>query len=355
MTPVEKTEREDILRAAHDWRFRIEAPDATDADRAAFEAWRAADPRHGDLYDYAVTFYHALGTLDAGDLDDDVLRRTPLEYLTQLRYRLAGLFGQTQYRLAAAGATALIVAAVVVTTLGRDPGMIAKQPVLARYETAIGETEAVTLSDGTVITLGAASTVETAYSNAARQATLLSGAAFFDVAHQPGRPFSVEAGALEARVLGTVFDVSRSKDTVRVAVAEGEVEVSYPLLLNQKPTALRARRSLTQGQQIAASTNEGLEPVRAINVAAIGAWRDDKLFYDGARLAELVADANRYSDARVIIDGDDKTIANFRVRGSFNARDTDTMLSTLADVYPVEIDRSEAGVIRIRSRTETER
>ena len=354
MTPVEKTEREDILRAAHDWRFRLEAPDATEADRAAFAAWRAADPRHGDLYDYAVTFYHALGTLDAGDLDDDVLRRMPLEYLTQLRDRLACLFEQTQYRLAAAG-TALIVAAVVVTTLGRNPDMIAKQPVLARYETAIGETEVVTLSDGTVITLGAASTVETAYSNAARQATLLAGAAFFDVAHKPGRPFSVEAGALEARVLGTVFDVSRSNDTVRVAVAEGEVEVSYPLLLNQKPTALRTRRSLTQGQQIAASVNNGLEPVRAINVAAIGAWRDDKLFYDGARLAELVADANRYSDARVIIDGDDKTIANFRVRGSFNTRDTDAMLSTLADVYPVEIDRSEAGVIRIRSRMETER
>ena len=117
MTPVEKTEREDILRAAHDWRFRIEAPDATEADREAFAAWRAADPRHGDLYDYAVTFYHALGTLDAGDLDDDVLRRTPLEYLTQLRDRLAYLFKQTQYRLAAAGATAFIVVAVVVVVV----------------------------------------------------------------------------------------------------------------------------------------------------------------------------------------------------------------------------------------------
>ena len=354
MTPAEKKEREDILRTAHDWRFRIEAPDATDADRAAFETWRASDPRHSDMFDYAVTFYEALGKIGGGDLDDDVMRRTPLEYLTVLRDRVAGLFERMHYRVAAAGMAlaSLVVVGAVFTQFGRDPAILAEEVVTARHETTIGETKVIILSDGAVVTLGAASMVETAYSASARKAVLVSGSAFFDVTRDPDRPFSVEAGELEARVLGTVFDVSRSGDTVRVAVAEGEVEVSYPYVLNDKPTALTTRQNLTAGQQVAASTDDGLARVRPIHIGAVGAWREDKLFYDGARLYELVADANRYSEARVVIDDRDGMIASFLVRGSFNARDIDGMLSTLADVYPVEIDRSEAGVIRIRRRAE---
>ncbi|MEM0984843.1 MAG: FecR domain-containing protein [Pseudomonadota bacterium] len=352
MTPVEPQTRAEILRKAHDWRMLMEGPDATDTDREAFDAWLAADSRHGDMYDFAVTFFHALGALDQGDLEKGVLRRTPAEHVFAIRSRITALFARTGFQIGAAGTAlaSLALAVVLVTGPAEAPPVPAEQVIVANYETGIGETRAVTLEDGTVITLGAASVLETAYSDRERQAILVTGSAFFEVATAPDRPFVVEAGDLEARVLGTAFDVNRSTENVRVAVAEGEVEVSYPYMLNEQPTRLVTRRSLTAGQQTMASRADGLAAATTVNLSTIGAWRQDKLFYNGAPLSELVADANRYSDARVVIEGDVETIANYPVRGSFNARDIDGMLSTLADIYPVEIDRSEPGLVRIRAR-----
>lgn len=352
MTRADKQLREDILRKAHDWRALIEGPDATDADRKAFEAWRAADPRHDDIYDYAITFHHALGALNASDLDEDVLRRTPREYLTGVSDRVGGLFKRTGFRIGAAGAAlaSVVLTVLIIANSSEGPGSPAEQELVASYETAIGETRAIPMEDGTVITLGAASAVETAYSEIGRKAVVIAGSAFFDVATAPNRPFTVQAGDLEVRVVGTVFDVSRRDETVRVAVAEGDVEVSHPYTRNEELTGLRTRKSLTAGQQISATPLDGLASIEPVKISTIGAWREDKLFYNGAPLSDLIADANRYSEARVVIEGDVKTIANYSVRGSFNARDIDGMLSTLADIYPVDIDRSEPGLVRIYAR-----
>lgn len=349
MSSTERQVRDDMLRAAHAWRFRLEDPDATDEDRQAFEAWRRADPRHGDLYDHAVTFHQALGTLTRQDLEDDVIRPTFRERLAHLLWRRSPGASPNRAGVPWLAATmALIVACSALFLAAPWGGNNLNDAVI--LETGLGETQRFTLGDGTVVTLSAASIVETTYTQERRTALLREGAAFFEVAREPDRAFFVKAGDLQVRVLGTVFDVAQASDMTRVAVAEGEVEVSYPSLLAPEGSQFRTTQTLTPGQQVAASPGGGLESVRPIAAAAIGAWRNDRLFYDGARLAELVADANRYSDTRVVIEGDIDTIANYQVRGSFNARDVDGMLLTLPEIYPVEIDRSRAGVIRIIER-----
>ena len=40
---------EAVRREAHDWSMRMHGDDA-DLHRAAFERWRAADPRHAETY-----------------------------------------------------------------------------------------------------------------------------------------------------------------------------------------------------------------------------------------------------------------------------------------------------------------
>ncbi|MEM1396566.1 MAG: FecR domain-containing protein [Pseudomonadota bacterium] len=352
MTTTEKQERGDALREAHAWRILIDDLDATEADRKAFEAWCAADPRHRELYDHAVTFHHALGTVEVSDLDKDVFQRTPYEYLIAFCGSVAKACAPTRVRIGVAGTAlaSLLLVIIVVTGVYEDTATPTERRSVARYETVIGETRTITLEDGTMIILGAASVLETVYSPSKREAVVVEGAAFFDVVSNPNRPFVVEAGDLELRVLGTEFDVNRNSEAVRVTVGEGEVEVSYRHVMNEQPTNLVSRKSLMAGQQIAASSVDGLEPIKSVHVSTVGAWREDKLFYNGAPLSELVADANRYSKARVIIEGDVDVISKYRVRGSFNARDIDGMLATLADVYPVEIDRSEPGLVRIRAR-----
>lgn len=349
MTLPNTEEREDILRTAHNWRNRMSQHDVGLKERADFELWLNADPQHAELYDRAVTFFQATGTLGAEDLGEDVLRKTPGEHWYLVRTQLGRLFRQRSFAAAMAATGVLCLAVVTPSVLSElfDQSPPTSAAVLARHATGIGEIREVTLSDGTVVTLGAASAIETSFTEDSRGAALTAGSALFDVSRDPDRPFTVRAGELEAQVLGTVFDVTRSADLVRVSVAEGRVAVSYPIVTDAYVTSKRSVQDVVAGQQIAARPSDGLGEKETVRIAAVGAWRDEKLYYKGARLSELVADANRYSQARVVIDDDDGAIGNFLVQGSFSTTDIDGMLSVLSEVYPVEIDRSEPDTIRI--------
>src|SRR5262249_52423190 len=59
------------------------------------------------------------------------------------------------------------------------------------YDTAVGEQRSVALSDGSVVTLNAASSITVEMSRGRRTIRLLSGEALFQVAHDAVRPFDV--------------------------------------------------------------------------------------------------------------------------------------------------------------------
>ena len=82
----------------------------------------------------------------------------------------------------------------------------------------------------------------------------------------------------------------------------------------------------------------------------VGEWRSDRLVYETATLAELVADANRYTNARVEFSAGSEFVSAYKISGAFNGHDIDGMLTTLEAIHPVEIDRSEPGVTRIRAK-----
>ena len=342
------------MREAHEWRFRMNAPGLTHAVQRAFEEWKAADPIHTKMFERAQLDYEALGALSKSDIDSDLVRPIRAELPASKGNRglrsLPSL--RSMWKPVAIGFTAVMAVSVVFVEpwFGTSPVQTEAESPRAEFTTTTGEVKTVVLADGSQVTLSAASHIEAAFSKEQRTVFLQAGAAFFDVVSDPDRPFVVEAGALNARVLGTEFEVSRNTELVRVAVAEGLVEVSHPYVLDEQLSSLRSLIKLSAGDSVNATRDEGLSVIKRMNAPAIGAWRQGKLFYDGARLAELVADANRYTEKHVLIAEGSEIIADYRVRGAFNASDIDGMLSTLSDIYPVTIDRSEAGTVRISSR-----
>src|SRR5262249_27512759 len=96
----------------------------------------------------------------------------------------------------------------------------------AAFATEIAQTRIVMLPDGSRVTLGAHSEIEQRFSANERRVVLTGGEAFFEVTHNPPRPFFVEAGQANVRVTGTKFNVSQRQSGVAVAVLEGEVHVA---------------------------------------------------------------------------------------------------------------------------------
>lgn len=83
-----------------------------------------------------------------------------------------------------------------------------------------------TLVDGTKVWVNALSQLKfPAQFSKTERRVFLEGEAYFEVAHNPDRPFIVESKGNEIKVLGTHFNVNSYSEEVRTTLAEGKVEV----------------------------------------------------------------------------------------------------------------------------------
>ncbi|MEM9099395.1 MAG: FecR domain-containing protein [Pseudomonadota bacterium] len=173
----------------------------------------------------------------------------------------------------------------------------------ADYSTGL-QHEAFNLSSGDVMHLDAGSAVDADIDETARQLTLLTGAIFVEVVPD-GRPFTVAAGELSATALGTAYSVEILADGIEVAVAEGVVQV----------VADGVDQEITAGTLISISA-EGKVTERKISADLVGAWKNDTLIVDNARLIDVASSLDRRIRGRVVIPS--QSLADARVTGSFD-------------------------------------
>ncbi|MEM8936974.1 MAG: hypothetical protein AAGC77_11260, partial [Pseudomonadota bacterium] len=151
---------------------------------------------------------------------------------------------------------------------------------------------------------------------------------------------------------GTVFGVRNNGGVVRVAVAEGRVQAAFPMMVRGKPSGMVTRQALIAGQEVAATSDDGLRDVRPINVEQVGAWRAAALIYERATLSELVADANRYSEREIRLQEGADELGDLEITASFSGEDIDGLLSMLPQTFPVDVHRDGRGAIVIRQRSQ---
>jgi len=292
-------------------------------DDAARADWRAADPRHEQAWRDASRAWSAIGRTRAATGQAWRREAAALQRAASLR------------RLAAPVLAAACLAAVVALPLLRTP------PGLT-YATRTAETRDVRLSDGSRVYIGARSTLQVRVGRDRREVRLDQGEAFFDVAHDPSRPFFVLAGDTRIRVVGTRFDVTRTGDHVRVSVLQGRVQVARrPLLPGLPPRG--AEHVLTGGEQIRATGSQAAAAVTPIGMAEPGAWRAGRLLYADAPLGEVVADANRYSTHPIRLASAD--LGELRVTATFRTTAIDDLVSNLGQALPIRSQRQADGSV----------
>ena len=345
----------EIEEAAIEWRLKVSSGNLTAEQEKAFALWCASDPRHEDAYDQAVSLWSALGTLDESKLDPALLRDTKSKTTIRDVFSKLTHFSARRRRWAIGGLTGVAAAVSFVIFSQAWPSQsiaIVSAPAPLSYSSELGETKTITLADQSNITLGAASELQVAMSDTERRVTLISGAAVFDVSKDPARPFIVEAERFTATVLGTVFDVRKSAGIVRLSVAEGAVEVDHPLMLNAAPTSMSSKRTITAGQMISATEKDGLSGVEPLRPEDFATWREGRLRYKNATLAELIVDANRYSDRRIILSEDLIAYSGDRATMIFDGNDIDRLLNSLPILFPVIVEENSEGDVLIAARPE---
>lgn len=333
---------EAVAEAAALWSERLREAGADVALRAACEAWLSEDPRHAAAFERAeAAWLAARAFADAPEslaLRNDVLARVA----ARRRRVVPTLPIVAAASLIAAGlATALVLAGGTGQPgAAPDSSLVAKQEpattAKTAYATAIGERFTATLPDDTIMTLNTASQVDVAYSEDERRIILRAGQAYFDVAHETGRPFIVEAQGREIVALGTAFDVYLVGGGLTVTLVEGRVAV------DPAPAAAEAAApyEIVAGEQWAALPDEPGPEVRSVDTRRLTAWLRGSVVLENDRLADAVAEMNRYSARPILIA--DPELGELRVSGVFGAGQSGAFAEALAVYFP-EIRPHETG------------
>ncbi|MBT2323972.1 FecR domain-containing protein [Variovorax paradoxus] len=321
---------------ALDWLVRRSGGSFTAADEASFQAWLAADAAHGRAFARWQRDWRALDALPAHGVRG--LQK-------KLARDKAAAEAPSPRRGGWLAALALRGAAVALVLLVGG-GYLAwsqwqQQPVFVQsYATARGQQLALGLPDHTQLQLDTASRAEVIFHRRRRELRLPEGQAVLQVAADPSRPFDVRAGPLSITVVGTRFSVRHTpgvpgNEKVRVAVEEGRVRVAG---------AGGAVVELRAGQQIAGDAAGVLGAVSAVPVAGIAPWRDSRVSFDNASLAEALAEFERYGPTNLVVR--DPAVAALRVTGTFDPRRLDNFSRALPQVLPVRL-REHDGVTEI--------
>jgi transmembrane sensor len=364
MTPTDDQIRTAIAQQAADWLVANQSGSVGQKEHREFMEWLRTSPVHVREYLRLGAIAHdlsavlvepqisieALTSEARADRGDTVI---PFEPSQPHPMRARRELWIPRPRLAtwiAAGAMAgAAVAFVWVTTPGRV--------VENSYSTAHGEQRAWKLSDGSSLQLDTDSTLRIHFSGEERRAELLRGRAYFQVAHDARRRFSVLVNEAEIVAHGTQFDVYRQGEVTLVTVAEGEVAVVSSSIGDDAPASgslrmrlrglerlradaiehpvpvlLRHQTLLRTGQQLRVESGIPSKPVEA-DLGQSLAWVRGRITFEHRPLGEVAEEFNRY--ARTPITISDSRVSKLLISGNFKVSDTDSFvryLNTLADV-----------------------
>ncbi|PVM81069.1 FecR family protein [Caulobacter radicis] len=245
-------------------------------------------------------------------------------------------------------AAAVFVAAIGLGLWLAERPAPALPPPVVQATAVFGEPDLVTaaeaktfdLPDGSKASLAPGSALDLAYDHGGRAMRLVRGRAFFDVVPDRARPFTVEAGGRRITALGTRFDVRLDEGPLRVTLVEGQVSVARTIDATDgpgRPVVLAA------GEQLTAAP--GRDVVAPAEAASAAAWRESSITFEDRPLSEIVAELNRHSATKLVID--DPKVAALRVTGRFRTGDPQRFLRTLAQVLPVRGEAAGPGRYRI--------
>jgi len=329
---------------------RLNAGPLSDIEASELESWLAEDDSRAAEYRIAL---NAIGHNDE-DTDNSTDCETDRFYSQRPPAR-ASLARNWKIPL---GAFAFGLVLAVASFWVFSPAEEISAPSIPYYQTAIGEREEITLTDGSRVTLNTNSRVLVDFNKNRRHIILDRGEAFFDVESDASRPFTIDAGARVLTVLGTKFNVRLYPREITVSVVEGTVAMhsrdkaissaeEFTATLNNVESegiadggayrldaGATVTLSLDSAQYVAATTS---------NVDQFDSWRYGILVFDNEPLSKVVRDINRYDPRDIIISG--SNINQLKFSGVFHLDRTESMLAALEAILPVQINEVENQLI----------
>ncbi|MPT48560.1 MAG: DUF4880 domain-containing protein [Sphingobium sp.] len=271
------------------WLARLRADDCTEDDHKAFRAWVAASDAHARAFETATMLFEYSPQL--------VEHYDPSPVKTGLSRRavLAGVAGG-----------GVIIAGTATW----------QQAYASIRTTEIGERRQIDIGQGAKALLDTDSSLRLNWLLGAGF-TLQRGRVFCEIS-DAAKPFKIKAAASDILVSNAALEVRLDDHNgVTIFIASGEAQVIHD----------GVSRTLVANDRL---TPDGR--VDRPNLAAMLAWRDGLLLFDGETLETACREMNRYSRIRLV---PAKDVKNSVLSGSFAAGENVAFANTVTRLLPI--------------------
>lgn len=243
------------------------------------------------------------------------------------------------YRVAAILAVGVLLSFAIIHFSGIAESEVV--PVIVERSNPVGQISEITLPDGTIVWLGAASSLEYPEEFSDENRTVqLNGQAFFEVEYDHARPFIVESGPFTTHVLGTAFNVRAYHDDadMDVTLASGKVEV-FIHRNDQKQT-------LEPNQRLRYNDLQGLSEVEHVDASLAKVWTQRELVFIRENFATIAKTFERWHGVQFVFEDEtlkeETFVYHFKELSLTNSL---IVLNELAD-FDYEIDNDTVFIRR---------
>ncbi|RYZ38093.1 MAG: FecR family protein [Sphingobacteriales bacterium] len=256
------------------------------------------------------------------------------DYTAQPRGRIARL--RPWRWVAAASVLVFAVATGYYFSMPEESKVAVKVASIAATPT-VDYTRYLTLPDGSTVVLHADSKLEYAnnFDGPARE-VFLSGEAYFDIEHNPGKPFIIHTGKVKTTVLGTAFNIKADEKQVVVSVTRGKVRVE---------NGSQVLAVLTPNEQVKFDLPEEKTIQQKVNANVIVTdWTKEDMVFYGNTFQEIADILSKRYGVNVIINNE--SLKNCKVRASFSGTEKlEQVASVLCGIKNGEYEQLKDGTI----------
>ena len=315
---------------ATEWMTRHLSGQMTHDEAERFELW-LQEPENREAYNRLA---HAAGSADV--FGEELLAQNFAE-------ELEALSQEHQRRHKAWPAVAAIAATLLAAVMTGLFVLTPQEPETLRYATLIGHREAVPLEDGSMITLNTATQLDVTYAPDIRDVTLTSGEAYFSVARDPERVFSVRTAHGTITVTGTSFNVRTLGEETSVSVISGAVEVELTGL---------DRVTLLSGEAVSFDAGTRLLEKTVFDATQVLSWRTGRVIFEDTPLTDVVEELNRYFQTPLVLAA--RAPGDAPVTGEFDITDQLTAVRGLSVALSLGVTREPDRILLTPAEEEEE-
>lgn len=312
--PPEAAEAQDTAHAmdqALDWLILLDSP--SEDQRRHFQAWLAADPRHGEAFARAEALWNGPQIIESARQLRD---RPNVTALSRLR----------------AHWKPLATAAVLVLGLFNFSDLPLR--FQADHLTVVGERQRLQLEDGSKVLLNTDSAFSSSFDEHRQVARLYKGEAFFEVPASRHLPLELDAGPVTASVSDTSFAVRYVDGVAQVQVQRGDIDL--------RATRYDTHVRLSAGESIRIGPNGFDRPAR-LDAGTELAWVQGRLVFENRPLSQVLAELRRYYPGWII--NTNERLANVAVTGNYRLDQPLDVLRSLAHITSARLQEFPALVI----------